>query len=248
MTNNSIQKHIQELCDAFGISPDDVAFVTPEKHPIDYGYCVPGCEVCQGVGLIASDDGGWTACPNNPRRFYETGVNENDTELWRVLPPSSSVNQIKKALAEALEARYGFIYLHGTPGVGKTVCARAYTVEAINAGMRSIYTRQSEMMNYLRASYNTDYGQDEYQSRLNRYKNVDWLVIDEIGRDRMNDFAQESLAEIIDSRYTSALKRNKVTVLVSNFPPENIFQAYITDRIRDKRNVVLNLQGKSLRA
>jgi len=242
----SIRKKIDELRAAYGL-PLEETVSEKQQQPIDFGYCKPGCDICEGVGLVRAGDG-WTICPNNPRRFYETGVNENDTELWRVLPPSSSVNQIKKALAEALEARYGFIYLHGTPGVGKTVCARAYTVEAINAGMRSIYTRQSEMMNYLRASYNTDYGQDEYQSRLNRYKNVDWLVIDEIGRDRMNDFAQESLAEIIDSRYTSALKRNKVTVLVSNFPPENIFQAYITDRIRDKRNVVLNLQGKSLRA
>ena len=242
----SIRKKIDELRAAYGL-PLEETVSEKRQQPIDFGYCKPGCDICEGVGLVRAGDG-WTICPNNPRRFYETGVNENDTELWRVLPPSSSVNQIKKALVEALEARCGFIYLHGTPGVGKTVCARAYTVEAINAGMRSIYTRQSEMMNYLRASYNTDYGQDEYQSRLNRYKNVDWLVIDEIGRDRMNDFAQESLAEIIDSRYTSALKRNKVTVLVSNFPPENIFQAYITDRIRDKRNVVLNLQGKSLRA
>jgi len=35
---------------------------------------------------------------------------------------------------------------------------------------------------------------------------MDWLVVDELGRDRMTDFAQESTAEIIDARYTSALK------------------------------------------
>lgn len=99
----------------------------------------------------------------------------------------------------------------------------------------------------MRASYDAEHGQEEYQTRLRHYKDMDWLTIDELGRDRMNDFARKTLAEIIDARYTSALSRNKVTILVSNFAPEEIFPAYIVDRIRDKRNVVLNLQGKSLR-
>jgi len=243
----SLKKHIQELCETFGISLDAASTIA-EKRPIDYGYCVPGCEVCQGVGLIASDDGGWAACPNNPRRFYNSGVSESDAQLWQVLPQKTkAVERIMDALKTVLQARKGFVYIHGTPGIGKTVCARAYTVEAIQAGMRALYTRQSELINHLRASYDTERGQEEYQTRLRHYKDMDWLTIDELGRDRMNDFARESLAEIIDARYTSALSRNKVTILVSNFAPEEIFPAYIVDRVRDKKNTVLALQGRSLR-
>lgn len=218
-----------------------------EKQATDYGYCVPGCEKCGGVGLIRQGSG-WCVCPSNPRRFYNTGVDEDDKELWKVLPHTKIVDRIKSTLFTALQAKKSFIYLHGTPGIGKSVCARAFTVEAIEAGMKSLYVRQSTLVNYLRSSYDTDHGQEEYQSRMNSYKEADWLVIDELGRDRMTDFAQESMAEIIDARYTLSMKRNKVTVLVSNFPPEEIFQAYIVDRIRDKRNTVLSLQGKSLRA
>jgi len=247
MTDNSIQKHIRELCETFGISLDAASDI-PEKHPIDYGYCVPGCEVCQGVGLIASDDGGWVACPNNPRRFYNSGVSELDAQLWKVLPQKTkAVERIMDALKTVLQARKGFVYIHGTPGIGKTVCARAFTVEAIQAGMRALYTRQSEMTDQLRASYDAEHGQEEYQTRLRHYKDMDWLTIDELGRDRMNDFARKTLAEIIDARYTSALSRNKVTILVSNFAPEEIFPAYIVDRVRDKKNTVLALQGRSLR-
>jgi DNA replication protein DnaC len=248
MTNNSIQKHIQEFCEANGISLDAASTIPEKRAPIDYGYCVPGCEVCQGVGLIASDDGGWVACPNNPRRFYNSGVSESDAQLWQVLPQKTkAVERIMDALKTVLQARKGFVYIHGTPGIGKTVCARAFTVEAIQAGMRALYTRQSELINHLRASYDTERGQEEYQTRLRLYKDIDWLTIDELGRDRMNDFARESLAEIIDARYTSALSRNKVTILVSNFAPEEIFPAYIVDRVRDKKNTVLALQGRSLR-
>lgn len=212
----------------------------------DYGDCVLDCGICHGVGLVPNEEG-WVVCPNNPRRFNHSGVNASDTQLWKVLPETKIVERMKDMLFGVLQARKGFAYLHGSPGIGKTVCARAFTVEAIQAGMRSLYTRQSELINHLRASYDTERGQVEYQSRLQFYKDMDWLVIDELGRDRMNDFARESLAEIIDSRYTSALSRDKITVLVSNFAPEDIFQSYIVDRIRDKKNIVLSLQGKSLR-
>lgn len=244
---NSIQKHIQQFRETNSVSLDgSAASDVPEKQSVDYGCCVPGCEVCHGVGLVPTKDG-WASCPNNPRRFYGTGVIERDVELWKILQQTKAVEQIKNMLSGALQAKAGLYYLFGECGIGKTVCARAYTVEAIQAGMRALYTRQSELVNRLRSSYDTEHGQEEYQSRLNFYKNMDWLVIDELGRDRMNDFARESLAEIIDARYTSALNRNKVTVLVSNFAPEEIFPAYIVDRIRDKKNVVLALQGKSLR-
>lgn len=242
-------KLFKEFRETFGLPADAGLDATAQatKPAPDFGRCAPGCEICSGTGLIQSESG-WSVCPNNPRRFYGTGVTEEDKDLWNVLPQTKIVERIKSTLSATLQAKRGFVYLHGTPGIGKSVCARAFTVEAIQAGMRSLYSRQSGVVNYLRSSYDTDHGQQEYQSRLNDYKAAEWLVIDELGRDRMTDFAQESMAEIIDARYTASMKRNKVTVLISNFPPEDIFQAYIVDRIRDKRNIVLSLQGKSLRA
>lgn len=242
-------KMLKEFRETFGLPVDAGLDATAEAaKPAPYfGYCIPGCELCKGDGLIVTENG-WRSCPNNPRRFYGTGVDEDDKELWSVLPQTKIVERIKSTLCTALLEKSGFIYLHGTPGIGKSVCARAFTVEAIEAGMKSLYVRQSTLINHLRSSYDTEHGQEEFQLRMSTYKEADWLVIDELGRDRMTDFGQESMAEIIDTRYTLALKRNKVTVLVSNFPPEEIFQAYIVDRIRDKRNTVLSLQGKSLRA
>jgi len=220
-------KMLKEFRETFGLPDEEQGLGLEVDRPTpDLGYCTPGCTVCGGIGLIKSA-GGWRSCPNNPRRFHGTGVDERDKNLWQVLPQTKIIERIKSALSTVVQARKGFVYLHGTPGIGKTVCARAYTVEAIEAGMKAIYVQQSAMTDNLRASYDAEHGQEEYKARMNSYKDIDWLVIDELGRDRMNDFSQKTLAEIIDARYTLALKGNGATVLISNF---------------------LSLQGKSLRA
>jgi DNA replication protein DnaC len=213
----------------------------------DYGLCIPGCELCEGLGFIRNDSGELVGCKNNPRRYNGSGVTADDVALYRILPKSQAIARAMAAFDKLIKDRYGLMYFSGNPGTGKTVCSRAYTAAAIDAGFKALYIRQSEMVNYLRSSYDADKGQLEYQARLDKFKAVEWLVIDEIGRDRMTDFAQESMAEIVDSRYTSAIKQQKVTVLVSNFMPEQVFQDYLVDRIRDSRNTILDIQSKSLR-
>lgn len=245
MTTN-IKALINKYYETRGLPlPDNT---TPlEKRPHDYGMCVPDCQICQGLGLVETDSG-LRACPNNPRRFFETGVSEADTNLWQRIPITSNIKQINKAFASLLEAKRGLFYLCGDPGIGKTVCARAFTVDAINAAMSALYIRQSELVTHLRSSYDTEHGQETYEARMKTYKDLDVLVIDELGRDRMTDFAQESLAEIVDARYTKYIQgQTRITVLVSNNPPEDIFQEYISDRVYDKNNIVLTLHGRSLR-
>jgi hypothetical protein len=51
----------------------------------------------------------------------------------------------------------------------------------------------------------------------------------------------------VDARYRNALRGRAMTVLISNDPPESVFDAYLVDRIRDVKNKVLVLNGESLR-
>ena len=74
-----------------------------------------------------------------------------------------------------------------------------------------------------------------------------WLVIDEIGRVNQTDFSNEVMGEIIDTRYRMALQKQAMTVLISNDAPEKVMSAYLVDRVRDVKNKVLVVQGKSLR-
>jgi DNA replication protein DnaC len=76
---------------------------------------------------------------------------------------------------------------------------------------------------------------------------VKWLVIDESGRVNVSDFSEVAMGEIVDTRYRMALKKQAMTVLISNDPPEQVLSAYLVDRVRDVKNKVMVIQGKSLR-
>ena len=83
--------------------------------------------------------------------------------------------------------------------------------------------------------------------RMKEIVSVTWLVIDEIGRVNVTDFSNEVMGEIIDTRYRMALKKQAMTVLISNDPPEQVLSAYLVDRVRDVKNNVMVIHGKSLR-
>jgi DNA replication protein DnaC len=187
-------------------------------------------------------------CPNDPGKYFDTGVEAQDLAIVDLLPKTSLLSTLRKELKALMASGCGMIYFQGGYGIGKTVSAKAATVEAVIKYGSSLYRNQSEIVNYLRASYADDRGQAEYLRRLERFKNVRWLVVDEVGRDRNTDFGIESMNEIINARYQGALRGQTMTVLVSNKMPEEVFDAYIVDRIRDTKFKVIKLAGKSLRA
>lgn len=209
--------------------------------------CNSDCAICHGRGYIEHGALGIELCPNDPRMFDGTGVMPEDRAVVAKLPRSKVVTTIGNALRDLRKAGYGMLYLQGPCGIGKSVLSRAATVEAVQAFGLAYYTRQSELANYLRASFSTDFGQSELTWRMARVSGVTWLVIDEIGRVNATDFVRESMGEIIDARYRAALNERAMTVLISNSAPEEVFDAYLVDRIRDVKNKVLVLEGESLR-
>lgn len=208
--------------------------------------CDETCALCHGEGWI--DMGaGLALCPNDPRKFNGTGVEPSDAEIIKELPETGALKRIQAEGETLFKNGFGLLYLCGPFGIGKSVCVKFWTVQAVEKYKDALYIRQSKMINYLRESFSGDDKQAEYSRRLEKLCSVRWLVIDEVGRDRTTDFAVEVMNEIVDARYQGALRKKTTTVLVSNFEPEKVFDAYIVDRIRDVKNKVLIIQGKSLR-
>ena len=208
--------------------------------------CIENCPICGGEGIMFVGDA-VRFCENSPTTFAGSGVGYEDLLVPELLPKTSTLSALQQAIEAIAAAGFGMLYIVGAYGIGKTVMARAATARIVQKGVKGLYVRQSQLMTHLRAAYDEPSGQKAYAERLSQFCLVKWLVIDELGRDRMTDFARESLAEIIDARYQGAVSKRSMTILISNDKPEDVLQPYLVDRIRDVKNKVLIIKGESLR-
>ena len=220
----------------------------------------PNCPICHGTNYIGYDVeysdprfGKMYPCPECFKNTWDPSIGIDGEEVsaldWDQFFPTESMKIMKPALVRILDKGYGWLYIHGNPGIGKTLAAKAATIIAhYKHHYQARYITHAGMINFLRSSYDEERGQGEYERRLRELSSIKWLVIDELGRDRLNDFSRSSLSDILDARYTDAIYKKSITILVSNFKPSEILDDYQQDRVHDKRFFVLELNDKSVRA
>lgn len=209
------------------------------------------CELCHGIGWVpVLDDEGTTryaVCPNFPVSYKNTGVLESDRDVPKLLEKTDTVFSIGTALKVLREQGYGMLWLQGDYGTGKTVLAKAATVEVLRQRKSALFVRQFEMINKLRSAFAEDNGQLLVLQRIAELCDKDWLVIDEVGRINQTQFAEESMGEIVNTRYQQSLEQKSMTVLISNNSPEEVLPDYLVDRVRDVKCKVVAVTGSSLR-
>lgn len=250
-------KKLDEFIKAISIRNADPerAPVKKEKEKLN-GICDETCELCHGLGFVGSKDDPYKLelCPNYTRLiwFHEIGISEGEAAIldWSAFATRSSATKIKRALTLLYSRGYGLLYLWGNPGVGKSALSKSATIIASRTyHYNAHYTTQANMIDQLRASYDEDGGQKVYKRRMDALMKYNWLVIDEIGRDRNSDFSKAVMSEILNARYTMCIERKAgVTVLISNFEPKEVLDDYQLDRVNDKRSTVLHIQDVSFRA
>jgi DNA replication protein DnaC len=217
--------------------------------------CKPDCPICGGYGYYRKKDKDGNIdfsklypCPNSPGFLAGTGLSAGDNGMsFEDLQENVAVNNMVAALKELLEAEHGMLYIYGNYGLGKTHCIKAATIIAAKKGLDVLYMRQNVLADDLRSAYDEEKAQQAYRERMKYYGKMRWLAIDEYGRERTTEFSKNAFEELIDVRYEGAIKGNLMTVIVSNFAPEDAANEYIADRLRDKRCKVLQVIGTSWR-
>lgn len=209
--------------------------------------CNSDCPICHGMGWVLVGENGAAICPNLPVSYKNTGVIESDKDVPALLEKTETLINIGKELKALREAGFGMLWIQGGFGIGKSVLAKAATVEVLKQRKSALFVRQFEMIDKIRSAYAEDNGQALVLQRKAEITEKDWLAIDEIGRINTTAFSDETMGEIIDIRYQQALRQETMTVLISNNSPEDVLRPYLVDRIRDVKCKVLAVTGESLR-
>jgi len=215
--------------------------------------CDKDCEICHGVGYIAYDVGindpefgKMYPCPNGLGIEWDKNmgisVEEGNTLDWRNFNDTEAIKLLQPPLFELMQRGFGMLYVWGKPGLGKTMAIKSATIYAhYKYGMTTRYATHATLFNWLRAAYDDDRGQIEYQRRLSELERIKWLAVDEIGRDRANDFSKSTLSEILDKRYLGRIENRTCTIFIANSAPATYLDDYQVDRIMDKRNIVVHI-------
>lgn len=227
---------------------------------IDYGYCIPNCPICSGLGHIGydvpfghPDFGKMHPCPNLFKAYWpkDIGIEEEEAHYLDLskLKDTDLRRRSRNCLKQILKDKSGMLYLYGSVGIGKTVIAKAMLLWAVFKLhiYPAHYTTHAMMMDKLRSSFGEGYSSSQYDQILDYYANLPLLIIDEAGRDKASEFSLASFGKIMDRRYTQGKAGKAITLLVSNFKPEDILDNYLVDRIRDATNYVVSLETASLR-
>ncbi|HEY7036221.1 MAG TPA: ATP-binding protein [Thermomicrobiales bacterium] len=145
----------------------------------------------------------------------------------------SSVDGLREAYDEAREyARtlHGWIFFHGSCGVGKTHLAVAIAQYAMDRAKLGVYfSVVPDLLDQLRATFDPANGV-AYDDRFNQIRNCQLLVLDDLGTENTTPWAREKLYQILNHRYNE----HRPTVITSNQPFERI-EERILSRLSDTR-------------
>jgi len=110
---------------------------------------------------------------------------------------------------------------NGTFGAGKTHLAAAIANYLINNGVPVIFGTVISLLGKLKESYSRDESESEI---LDLYGTVDLLILDDLGKERVNEWVLEKLYHIINERY----ENNLPLVITTNYGIDELTKRFIT--------------------
>lgn len=221
-----------------------------ERLAADLGMCAADCPVCAGLGYTSDGSGIAQLCPNVDRWKLPSaaryGIDRKEAESldWSDVLPVNGIDRAVDAVRRTLSWGFGWVYLYGDYGLGKTLLLKIAIAQTLRTGETGAYVRMSEILDHLRAGF--DDKLEGESARLNWWSEIPILAIDEFDKLRETGYGDERRFVLMDRRYELATAKRGVTLIASNSAPEKL-PGYLYDRVRDGRFTMVEIDGQSLR-
>lgn len=98
----------------------------------------------------------------------------------------------------------GFLAIHGGYGNGKSTLLKALVNACLATGGEARYITMTEVMIYAREAFESQKAGDSDYGRIAQLAQVPVLVIDELDKARVTDYAREVQTHLFDVRYRNA--------------------------------------------
>ena len=128
------------------------------------------------------------------------------------------------------------LFLHGEKGTGKTKLAAIIANERARAGSPVLFASVPDLMADIRRSFKDGTTSEAVQA----VKNAPFLVLDDLGAEKMTEWVGEQLFCIVNHRYNERL----ATVVTSNYSPTQVIAHMAT--VDSRGNVIDDMQGQRI--
>jgi DNA replication protein DnaC len=174
------------------------------------------------------------------------GLCDDEMSLkWDAVKPGYS-DGIKavEVVKPALKKGFGLIYLWGSYGQAKTLIGKILIAQAHAIGKKAAYANIVKVLDDIRLAYDERENKTtELLRRIQWWVNRDVLFIDELDKANETDWARERIFQLLDSRYTRAIREESLTVIASNGSDREL-DGYLKSRLQDCRvGPIVHLEG-----
>ena len=208
------------ICGGTGFVRKDL----PIDHP-DFGKLVV-CDCRQGKLVHASQERLFQS--SNLEAFRDMTFERFDTK-GHIGMAESQILSLQNAFRQAqsfAENPRGWIMFVGNYGCGKTHLAASIANTVVERGIPTYFLTVPDLLDWLRFGYNNP--NNSYEARFEEIRNVELLVLDDLGTQNTTAWAQEKLFQILNHRYM----HNLPVVITSNLDLESI-EGRIRSRLKD---------------
>jgi DNA replication protein DnaC len=211
----------------------------------------PECVLCGGHGWKSSKryNGNWFICEcvistrekifvaSNKPDYSRIGMREDELSLtWAAIKSDVSdglkaLNAVRPAYARG----HGMVFLWGTYGQAKTLVGKVLTATAIRDGKSAAYANVSSVLDDIRLAFDEkEHKATELIRRIDWWISRDVLFLDELDKSNDTPWAQERMFQLLDQRYTRAIREEALTVIASN-KSDGDLDGYLRSRLNDRR-------------
>jgi DNA replication protein DnaC len=114
----------------------------------------------------------------------------------------------------------------------------------LRAGKEAAYTSMSAILDDLRGAFDATNPNNEAARRLDWWKSLPLLCIDEFNRVNGTPWVQQRQFDLMDARYVQGIRGETLTLIASNTGPDQQ-EGALADRIKDNRFTIIHLSGDS---
>lgn len=183
--------------------------------------------------------------------YARMGVKEDELTLdWSAIKPGISDGvKALEAVRPKYELGYGMVFLWGSYGQAKTLIGKVLIATAIREGKRAAYANLSNVLDDIRLAFDSQENKTtDLLRRIDWWISRDVLFLDELDKSNDTPWAKERLFQLLDQRYSGAIREEKLTVLASN-SSDDALDGYMKSRLHDRRlGPVVHLHGPDGRA